>query len=219
VCHHRLTLRRCVLALVFLLSSTLPAGSTEPPPLLLTIDDARSLGSAQAKVVVVEFSDYQCSFCARHVRATMPQIEQAYIKTGLVKYVVRDFPLEKIHHDAFKAAEAAHCAGERSAFWPMHARLFTRQTDLTLEELPGHAQALGLDVAAFRQCLESGKYAVRVHRDLAEGIRAGVNSTPSFFFGVPAADQKVRVVRMVRGAQPFDAFKEIIEGLLARSAS
>ena len=149
----------------------------------------------------------------------MPQIEDAYIKTGLVKYVVRDFPLEQIHHDAFKAAEAAHCAGDRGAFWPMHARLFAHQTDLTLDELPGHAQTLGLDVAAFRQCLESGKHTVRVHRDLAEGIRAGVNSTPSFFIGVPAADQKMRVVRMVRGAQSFDAFKEIIDGLLARSPS
>lgn len=149
----------------------------------------------------------------------MPQIDQAYIKTGLVKYVVRDFPLESIHHDAFKAAEATHCAEEQHAFWPMHARLFAHQKELALEALPGHAQALGLDVAAFRRCLESDKYAVHVHRDVAEGIRAGVNSTPSFFVGVPAPDQKVRVVRMVRGAQPFAAFKELIEDLLARPPS
>jgi len=149
----------------------------------------------------------------------VPQIEQAYIKTGRVKYVVRDFPLEKIHADAFKAAEATHCAGERGAFWPMHTRLFTHQTDLAREELPAHAQAVGLDVAAFRQCLESGKYAARVHRDLADGIRAGINSTPSFFVGVPTPDQRMRVVRMLRGAQPFAAFKEIIDGLLARSPS
>src|SRR5438876_12386590 len=113
----------------------------------------------------------------------MPQIEQAYIKTGRVRYVVRDFPLESIHADAFKAAEAAHCAGDGGAFWPMHHRLFAHQTELTREELPGHAQAVGIDVAAFRQCLESGKYTVRVHRDLADGIRASVNSTPSFFIG------------------------------------
>ena len=74
----------------------------------------------------------------------MPQIEEAYIKTGLVKYVVRDFPLEQIHHDAFKAAEAAHCAGDRGAFWPMHARLFARQTDLTLDELTAHLAARGV---------------------------------------------------------------------------
>src|SRR2546430_13007673 len=84
----------------------------------------------------------------------MPQIEQAYIKTGRVRYVVRDFPLESIHADAFKAAEAAHCAGDGGAFWPMHHRLFAHQTELTREELPGHAQAVGIDVAAFRQCLE-----------------------------------------------------------------
>jgi len=149
----------------------------------------------------------------------MPQIEQAYIKTGRVRYVVRDFPLESIHADAFKAAEAARCAGDGGAFWPMHHRLFAHQTELTREELPGHAQAVGIDVAAFRQCLESGKYTVRVHRDLADGIRASVNSTPSFFIGVPAPDQRMRVVRLVRGAQPFAAFKEIIDGLLGRSPS
>jgi protein-disulfide isomerase len=149
----------------------------------------------------------------------VPQIERAYIKTGRVKYVVRDFPLEAIHADAFKAAEAAHCAGDGGAFWPMLQRLFTHQSELTRAELPGHAQAVGVDAAAFRQCLESGKYAVRVHRDIADGIRAGVNSTPSFFIGVPAPDQRVRVVRLLRGAQPFAAFKEIIDSLLTRSPS
>ena len=149
----------------------------------------------------------------------MPQIEQAYIKTGRVRYVVRDFPLEAIHADAFKAAEAAHCAGDAGAFWPMHQRLFAHQSELTRAELPGHAQAVGIDVAPFRQCLESGKHAVRVHRDIADGIRAGVNSTPSFFIGVPAPDQRVRVVRLLRGAQPFGAFKEIIDSVLARSPS
>jgi len=149
----------------------------------------------------------------------MPQIDEAYLKTGRLKYVVRDFPLEKIHPEAFKAAEAAHCAGDKGAFWPMHARLFDHQNDLAVEELSGHAKALGLDVNAFRQCLDSGKYALRVHRDLADGIRAGVNSTPTFFIGVPAPDQKMRVVRMIRGAQPFTAFKELIDGLLAQSTS
>jgi len=149
----------------------------------------------------------------------VPQIEQTYIKTGRVRYVVRDFPIESIHADAFKAAEAARCAGDAGAFWPMHQRLFTHQSELTRAELPGHAQAVGIDVAAFRQCLDSGKNAVRVHRDIAEGIRAGVNSTPSFFIGVPAPDQRVRVVRLMRGAQPFGAFKEIIDSLLTRAPS
>ena len=184
----------------------------------------------------------------------MPQIEEAYIKTGLVKYVVRDFPLEQIHHDAFKAAEAAHCAGDRGAFWPMHARLFARQTDLTLDELPGHAQMLGLDVAAFRQCLESGiipgwggtqrllrligpartleicltgaqipaQEALRmglVNKVVPEGMVVREAKNVARTENVPAADQKMRVVRMVRGAQSFDAFKEIIDGLLARSPS
>ena len=148
----------------------------------------------------------------------MPRIEQAYIKSGRVKYVVRDLPLESIHHDAFKAAEAARCAGDQNAFWPMYARLFSHQTELTRDELPEHARALGLDLKAFSACLDSGKNAVRVHRDIADAIRLGVNSTPSFLIGVPAADNRIRVVKLVRGAQPFEAFKDVIDPLLARSS-
>ena len=99
----------------------------------------------------------------------MPQIEREYIKTGKLKYVARDFPLESIHPLAFKAAEAAHCAGEQGKYWEMHSRLFENQRALSLKDLPQHAQALGLDAPKFQQCLESGKYASRIRKDLADG--------------------------------------------------
>ena len=96
------------------------AGAGMPKNLVLSIKDDPFKGSSTAKVTLIEFSDYQCPFCARHVRETFPQIERDYIATGKVKYVFRDFPLTAIHKQAFKAAEAANCAGAQDKYWDMH---------------------------------------------------------------------------------------------------
>jgi protein-disulfide isomerase len=146
----------------------------------------------------------------------LPQIEKEYIKTGKVKYVVRDFPLEAIHKDAFKAAEAAHCAGEQGKYWEMHDRLFANQRALGPKDLPQHAQALGLDVSKFQQCLESGKHAARIRKDLEDGRRAGVTGTPGFVLGVTEPnDPKVKVLRVIKGAQPYTSFRDAIESILS----
>jgi protein-disulfide isomerase len=146
----------------------------------------------------------------------LPQIDSEYIRTGKLKYVVRDFPLESIHKDAFKAAEAAHCAGDQGHYWEMHARLFANQRALGTKDLPQHAQALGLNVATFQQCVESGKHAARIRKDLEDGRRAGVTGTPGFFLGVTEPnDPKVKVLRVIKGAQPYASFKDAIESLLS----
>lgn len=146
----------------------------------------------------------------------MSQIETEYIKTGKLKYVVRDFPLEAIHKDAFKAAEAAHCAGEQGKFWEMHTRLFENQKALGPGNLADYAQALGLDRPKFQRCLESGKHAARVRKDLADGQQAGVTGTPAFFLGLTEPnDPKVKVIRALKGAQPYASFKDAIESLLS----
>jgi protein-disulfide isomerase len=146
----------------------------------------------------------------------LPQIEREYIQTGKVKYVVRDFPLESIHRNAFKAAEAARCAGEQGKYWEMHARLFANQQTLGPKDLPQHAQALGLDTPKFQGCLDSGNYATAIRKDLAEGQKAGVTGTPGFFLGVTDPnDQKVKVSRVLKGAQPYAAFKDAIDSLLS----
>jgi protein-disulfide isomerase len=143
-------------------------------------------------------------------------LEQEYIKTGKVKYVALDFPLESIHKNAFKAAEAAHCAGAQGKYWEMHARLFANQGALGLNDLPPHAEALGLAMPAFQQCLESGQYAEAIRNDLASGQQAGVTGTPAFFFGVTEPnDSKVKSLRMITGAQPYAAFQAAINSLLS----
>lgn len=146
----------------------------------------------------------------------MPQIESEYIKTGKVKYVVLDFPLESIHKNAFKAAEAARCAWDQGKFWEMHDRLFANQQALAPDNLPQHAQALGLDVSRFQQCLDSGQYAARIRKDLADGQNAGVTGTPGFFLGVTEPNSPtVKVLRVLKGAQPYANFKEAIDSLLS----
>jgi protein-disulfide isomerase len=146
----------------------------------------------------------------------VPQIQRDYIDTGKIRYAARDFPLESIHPQAFKAAEAAHCAGEQKQFWEMHTRLFANQRALGPGDLPAHAQALGLNVPAFESCLASGRHAPRIRRDHAEGQKAGVTGTPSFFLGVIQPDgSTVKVARVLKGAQSYAAFKEAIDTLLA----
>jgi protein-disulfide isomerase len=181
---------------------------------VLTLDGDPIKGDRNARLVLVEFTDYQCPFCARHVRDTFPQLEADYIKTGKLRYVTREFPLESIHPQAFKAAEAALCAGDQGKYWEMHARLFANQRALGADQLGAHAQAVGLDEAKFSQCLSGGTKAAKVRRDLADGAKAGVTGTPAFFLGV-ADGATVKVVRVIKGAQPLASFKEAIDSALA----
>ncbi len=200
----------------FLQGSAAPS-NLPPPNLTASVDDNPFKGDKNAKLTLIEFSDYQCPFCARHFRETLPQLEREYINAGKVKYVFRDFPIESIHRDAFKAAEAANCAGEQGKYWQMHDRLFQNQNQLGVEELPKHAQAIGLSLSVFQQCLDSGKQAAEIRKDMEHGQRAGVNGTPTFFLGVQDSDgQNVKVLRVIVGAQPHVQFKEAIEWALSQ---
>ena len=126
-----------------------------------------------------------------------------------VKVVWKDFPLTSIHPEAFKASEAAHCAGDQGKYWEYHDRLFQNQRALQVDALKKHAADLGLDAAAFNTCLDSGRYSARVRQGLQEGAALGVGSTPSVFING----------RLVQGAQPFEAFKDIIDEELQRTSS
>jgi protein-disulfide isomerase len=132
-----------------------------------------------------------------------------------LRYALLDLPLESIHKLAFKAAMAADCAGEQGMYWEMHDRLFQNQR--ALEPWSGHAEAIGLDVAAFDACLESGKFSDSVRRDMAEAAKAGASGTPSFVLGITNADDpsKIEGLTFIRGAQPFTAFKGQIDAALA----
>lgn len=185
----------------------------------LSVEGAPFKGDSTAKVTLVEFSDYQCGFCARHVRQTLPELERDYVKTGKLRYVFRDFPVPS-HAFAFKAHEAAACAGEQGKYWEMHDRLFANQAALQPSALPVHADLIGLAGPAFRRCLEDGRHAARVNQGLADGRAAGVTGTPAYFLGLTAPGKPtIRVASAIRGAKPYAVFKEAIEALLALPAS
>lgn len=145
----------------------------------------------------------------------MPQIEKEYISAGKIKYVIKDFPLESIHKNAFKAAEATHCANEQGKYWEMYDRLFANMQKLNPTDLPPHAEALGLEVSKFQQCLDSGRYATQIRKDISDGQQAGVTGTPAFFVGVTDSSNKIKSLRTIKGAQAYSGFKAAIDSLLA----
>jgi protein-disulfide isomerase len=193
-----------------------PTQPAEPQTVMVSVDGGAVKGDKNAKVTLIEFTDYQCPFCSRHFREVMPQIETDYVKTGKVRYVLREFPLEAIHPNAFKSAEAANCSGEQGKYWEMHDRLFGNQNTLAAKELPDHAKAVGLELPKFQQCFDSGKYAAKVRKDFADGQKAGITGTPTFFLGLTdPKGSEVKAVKKIVGAQSFVAFKEAIDSLLA----
>jgi protein-disulfide isomerase len=195
-----------------------PAPAPPPGPTPGTVVGTMSApteGDESAKVTIVEFSDFQCPFCARFHTGTLPQIQKDYVETGKVRHVFRNLPLESIHPMAFKAAEASLCASDQGKYWEMHNLLFANQQALAPEQLVGHAKTLGLDAAAFQKCLDSGKQAARIRTDLEEAGKLGVNGTPAFLIGVAMPDGKVKTVRFVSGARPYADFKAAIDAALA----
>ena len=188
--------------------------SQEIQPIRLVVGGYPAKGERGARLTVVEFSDYECPFCARHFRETLPKLEDEYVKTGKVRYVFRNFPLETIHKKAFRAAEAALCAAEQGKYWEMHDRLFANQGGL--ENLAGHAQAVELEPTGFAACLGSGRHATLIRQDLSDGRLAGIRGTPAFFIGLTdPMGETVLATKAITGAVPYKAFKETLDALLA----
>ena len=182
----------------------------------LSTEGAASMGRADAKVTLVEFSDYQCPFCGRFTRTTLPRLIENYVSTGKVRYVFRDFPIQSIHRAAMGAAVAARCAGDQGKYWEAHDSLFAAQKQLGRKDWAGLTKDLALDSEAFAACLEEKRHRAAIAKDLAAGRRAGVRGTPTFFLGLTEPGQPtVKASRRLVGAKPYAQFKEAIEALLA----
>ncbi len=186
-----------------------PSASTASPTVAVvqvSPDDDPALGPPDAPVLIVEFSDFQCFYCARFATETLGRILDTYRDS--VRLVYRDFPLTSIHPQAEKAAEAAQCAYQQGRYWEYHDLLFENQQALDIGSLKVYAQQLGLDTGAFDDCLDSGRFGSEVEQDLTDGEDYGVTATPTFFVNG----------RLVRGAQPFSVFQALIEEELAKQA-
>lgn len=175
----------------------------KPPVLEVATDGAPIRGPANAPITIVEFSDFQCPYCAR-VQPELVKIRDTY--KDKVKIVYKDFPLS-IHSHAQKAAEAARCvlAQDKGKYWDYHDMLFAKNSALELTNLKQYAADLQIDTAKFNECLDSGAYAEAVNQDMADGVKVGVSGTPAFLING----------RFLSGAQPFSAFQEVIDEELA----
>lgn len=176
---------------------------TLPEPRVTVAATGPSKGPDGAPITIVEFSDFQCPYCAK-ARQTAEQALTAY--AGKVRLVFRDYPLP-FHDKAQKAAEAGQCANEQGKFWNMHDWMFDHQDKLDPAELKEGAKSIGLDPAKFDSCLDSGKFATAVKDSSKAGQEAGVSGTPAFFING----------KMLSGAQPFEKFKEAIEDELSKN--
>ncbi|MBP9146098.1 MAG: thioredoxin domain-containing protein [Thermoanaerobaculia bacterium] len=159
-------------------------------------------GPVGSPITIIEFSDFQCPFCSR-INPSIDQAKQVY--GDKVRFVFRQFPLN-IHPQAPKAGEASLCANEQGKFWEMHDALFADQQKLSVPDLKATAAKVGVDVAKFDACLDSGRMAEIVARDLADGQAAGVSGTPALFVNG----------RFINGAVPFEELARVINDELSR---
>ena len=188
--------------------------SAPPPPAatVVSLDDDPVLGNPEAKIGLIEFSDYECPFCSRFHTQTFPQLKETYIDTGTVQYIFRDLPLD-FHTEAKSAAVAANCAGEQGAYWEMYELLYANQRRLGASLYLELAQQLKLNVKKFLACTKNPDAVKEVEADLAYGESVGAAATPSFFVGRVEGDRLVDA-QIIIGAQPFSVFTNAIDGLL-----
>jgi len=168
-----------------------------------------TLGNANAPVTIVEFSDFQCSFCRKFWADTLPKLKDTYIRQGKARFIYRHFAI--LGKFSEQAAMAAECAGEQGKFWEYHDKLFANQGGLafTQSKLEHHARELGLKAANFKRCLTTEKYREKVEGETAVAASLGARGTPTFFVNG----------RLMVGAQPLEVFQAIIEEELGKSTS
>lgn len=182
-----------------------PQGESRPAEIKINSDD-HILGDKNAKVTIVEYSDFQCSYCGKFWSETLPQIKRDFVDTGKARLIYRHYPLP-FHEGAKPAAYATECANEQGKFWQMHDKIYEEQKktpQFTVNDLKKWAAAIGLDAVKFNQCLDSEKYTQKVSDDFASGQAAGVSGTPTFFING----------RKIEGARPYENFRQMIDNLL-----
>ena len=188
--------------------------------LTLDLEANPEIGEPSAPLVIVEFSDFQCGYCRRHITETMPRVMQELVDTGKVRYVFFDYPIASSPGVARQAAEAARCADEQGRYWPMRRRLFEHFSALQPALLATHAAAVDLDPDAFQACLDQAHQAEAVARNRNKGLAVGVRGTPTFLLGFAFEDgggERVKVMKRIDGAQPFGVFEKVVENLLAQT--
>lgn len=162
-------------------------------------------------MILLEFSDFECSFCRKFETITLNEIKKRYIDTGLVLFVFRNYPI-MFHPFARDAAKAAICAGKAGKYWEMHELLFSTG-EVSPPAIKKHAQSLGLDEEAFSACMEAEETDAEIERDMKDAREYGIKGTPFFIIGQNTGGDRFEGEKVV-GAQPFEAFQSVIEKYL-----
>lgn len=197
-------------------AAAVPSGVVKP----LTIAGRPTKGSPKARLTIVEYADYECPYCGRYGAEVYPQLDRDYIKSSKVQYVFKNYPIAQLHPASFKAHVAAACAGDQHRYWEMHDKLYAEQRNFTLERFTEHADALKLDLPAFRACMDSGKHDAMITEDVAEAQGGGVQGTPVFVLAfTDPAGKAITPSRVIVGSQPYEAFKEAIDAMLAQATT
>ncbi|HSB47517.1 MAG TPA: thioredoxin domain-containing protein [Candidatus Bilamarchaeum sp.] len=205
-------------------NSTPPKNTTPevaPPPAINVSKLAEKglrMGSDDAPVIMVEYSDYQCQFCRRFWQMNFATLKEQYLDTGLVQLVYRDLPLS-FHNAAEASAQAAACAEDQGKGWEMHDKIFGVQANVSTglvfyakSDLKQWAGEIGVDQAEFDSCLDSGKYSLFVNESRDEALSLGFNATPSFAMGLRNGTNYVTLT----GALPYGTFKATLDELLSQ---
>ena len=210
-----MTCTRRLLAASFLALAACAALAQKPEPRVrLELAGAQVLGNTQAPLTMVEFSDYECTFCQQYHATAFVELKRDFIDTGKLRYVVRDFPLPT-HRNSARAARAAHCAADQGRFWEMRSALL-RGEPLDLQTILETAEKLELDGARLRACIESGQFDAAIRKGIAEANAAGVNSTPTFVIGTSRGGG-VEGTRFA-GSLPYAEYAARIKALLPAAA-
>jgi protein-disulfide isomerase len=176
----------------------------------VSIEGAYAIGSKDAPVTMVEFTDFQCPFCQQFHVQTFAQLKKNYIDTGKLRFVSRDLPLD-FHPNALQAAQAGRCAGELGQFWAMRDRMNSNPDKLDMASLAEFALDLKLNVTNFRSCIESGKYKNAIRSDSQTAEKIGANGTPSFVLGKSTPEGVEG--ELIIGAMPYEVFDQKIKAL------
>jgi len=187
------------------------AEPAKPKDIKLDLRNTPMLGKKEAPLTIVEFTDYQCPFCQRFHTMVFGDLKKNYIDTGKVRFYSRDLPLDSLHPNATRAAQAARCAGDQGQFWTIREVMSANPDKLDMDSLVGDAQQLKLDVPAFRSCIEKEKYKNDVQADVLEAMKIGADGTPAFVIG-KSTPEGVNGELMV-GAQPFAMFDMRLKAL------
>lgn len=197
-----------------------PAYNIEDAPsdTTLQLADFEVQGDPGARLVVIEFSDYECPYCERHATTVLPELQKRFVAAGRVRYAFGNLPLA-VHPNARLLARAATCAGEQRHYWAMHDALFQRRPRSRADIL-ALAPDIGLNTATFEACLErSAESAKQLERHSQLAARLGFQGTPSFAIGHVDGDGRVVLKKLLVGLQPLAAFEKVITDLTPHGRS